>query len=416
MRPSNPTRREFLKTASTGALALSLNASTHARAQGANDRIRIGIIGCGDRGQKAHMPGIHKHAEEQNAEFVAVCDPWRQRREEAAAKVKEWHGREATQFSSYRELLAMDDLDAVMIASCDHQHTTHLEAVAEAGKDVYCEKPLGMDFEAVKSACAAVKRNNIVAQVGTQLRSMPSFTGVRDFFRTGALGRISRIEQRRNAAKPYWYAYLHEVREEDVDWREFLMDRPMRPFNPVLYTGWYGYRDFSDGPVCGFGSHFLDLIHYITGAEFPTSAVSLSGTFTWKDENNFTCPDHAQAEWIYPEGFLATYSTNFGNGAGNCFKIHGENGTLDLVKWDSPILSKEGALKDSAAVEDRAIEDTPRPDHFLDWLQCLRSRKTPNASIEAGYQHAVACLMAIRAGDTGQRQVYDREKREILAG
>jgi predicted dehydrogenase len=409
------TRREFLVTAAAGATTISMAAYGYARVKGANDRISIGMIGCGDRGCEAHMPGVSQYAKEQNIEITAVCDAWRIQREKAAAKAKQWYGREARQFVSYQDLLALKDVDAVMIASCDHQHTTHLEAAARARKDVYCEKPLGKDLKRVKAACEAVKANNVVCQVGTQLRSMSSMTGARALVQSGALGKISRIEQCRNSNVPYWYHYIREVRREDVDWKEFLMGLPSRPFDPVRYSGWYGYRETSDGPVTGFGSHYLDLIHYITGASFPTSAVCLGGVFTWKDRYNFTCPDHVQAAWIYPEGFMATYSSNFGNASASTFRILGDQGALDLLDWDRPVFYTEGAKEGTKAVR-RDVEPVEHPEHFLDWLQCLRSRKTPNASIDAGYQHAVACLMAVRAFDTGRRQIYDPKKRQIHNG
>jgi predicted dehydrogenase len=410
------TRRQFLRATSAGA-ALGLAAASYARVRGANDRISIGVIGCGGRGYGAHMPGVHKHDKEQNIEITAVSDPWRIRRERAAARAKEWYGREARQFVSYRDLLAVKDLDAVMIASCDHQHTTHLEAAARARKDVYCEKPLAMSFQRLKKACDAVRANKIVFQAGTQLRSLPSMAGCRALYRTGILGRVGRIEQRRNGTRPYWYGYMRGAQEKDVNWGEFLMDRPKRPFNADQFTGWYGYRDFSDGPVPGLGSHFIDLVHYITGAKFPTNAVCLGGTYTWKDEHKFTCPDHVQALWEYPEGFLVVYSTNFGNGGDNAFKFLGDQGTLDVLHWNLPVLTAEGASKKKGLIRGKQpVKDIPRPDHFLDWLQCLRSRKTPNADIEAGYQHAVACIMAMRAFDTGRRQVYDAAKREMRDG
>jgi len=409
------TRRQFLVTAAAGATTLSMAASSYARIKGANDRISIGIIGCGDRGSEAHMPGVNRYAREQNIEITAVCDPWRIQREKAAAKAKEWYGRDARQFVSYKDLLALDDVDAVMIASCDHQHTTHLEAAARAKKDVYCEKPLGKAMKPLKAACDAVKANNVVCQVGTQLRSMSSMTGARALVQSGALGKIARIEQCRNSNAPYWYQYIKEVRKEDVDWKEFLMGLPARPFDPVRYSGWYGYRETSDGPVTGFGSHYLDLIHYITGASFPVSAVCLGGVYTWKDKYNFTCPDHVQAAWIYPEGFMATYSSNFGNASGSTFRILGDQGALDLLDWDKPVFYTEGAKEGTKELK-KDVEPVERPEHFLDWLQCLRSRKTPNASIDAGYQHAVACLMAVRAFDTGRRQVFDTQKREIRNG
>jgi predicted dehydrogenase len=363
------------------------------------------------------MAGVHKHSESQNIKITAVCDPWRVRREEAAAKVKEWYGLEARKFVSYHDLLALKDVDAVMIASCDHQHTTHLEAAAKAGKDVYCEKPLAMRLDRLKRAVDAVKKANIVVQIGTQLRSLPTFTGCRELYKTGILGTVGRIEQCRNGERPYWYGYVKEINKEDVDWKEFLMDAPDQPFDPVKYSGWYGYREFSDGPVPGLGSHFIDLVHYITGAKFPSSCVCLGGTFTWKDEYNFTCPDHVQALWIYPEGFMVSYSTNFGNGSGKTFKIFGDKGVLDMVNWNAPILSAEGGGKRRGEIRGKQpVEEVPRPDHYLDWLQCIRSRQAPNAPIEAGYQHAVATIMAVRAYDTGRRMTYDPAKREICEG
>ncbi len=132
--PNTPTRRQFLATSSPGA-ALALSATSNSRIVGANQRISIGLIGCGGRGYGAHMPGIHAHDKQQNVEITAVSDPWRLRRERAAARCQEWYARPARQFVSYRDILALDDIDAVMIASCDHHHAAHLEAAARGRND-----------------------------------------------------------------------------------------------------------------------------------------------------------------------------------------------------------------------------------------------------------------------------------------
>lgn len=413
-------RRTFLTTAAGGAaVALSSCATTPAknykRIFGANDRISIGIIGCGNRGKEAHMEGVHIHASEQNVEITAVCDPYRIHREEAAAKIKEWYNLDARQFVSYRDLLALDDIDAVMIASCDFQHTTHLQASAEAGKDIYIEKPLAMEMDRLINAYDAVKKSNSIVQVGTQLRSLPSFTGCKELIKTGIFGTINRIEQVRNNPQPYWYSYLKEIDQKDVDWSEFLMHLPQQPFNQWHYSGWYGYADFSDGALPGYGSHYLDLVHYITGARYPKSCVCLGGIYTWKDEYHFTCPDQIQAMWDYPEGFLVSYCTNFGNGYGNTFKLYGDAGVLKMDKWTESIYTAEGGTKNKGSIRgENKVKDVDMPDHFLDWLLCLRTRKMPNASIEAGYQHAVACLMAMESFRSGKKTFYDPEKRKII--
>ena len=413
--PHRSSRRNFLKVGSAAAAAAAMTASSYARVAGANQRISIGMIGCGSRGVNAHMKGVNQHANKENVEFTAVCDPWRLRREAAADLVEKWTGKPARQFVSYRDLVDLKDVDAVMIASCDHQHTTHMEAAAKAGKHIYCEKPLAMDLDKLKSACDAVQDAGVCFQAGTQVRSWPTSRGCRKFFQTGELGNISRIEQLRNDTQPYWYSYLKEAKEKDVDWKEFLMDLPMRPFRADLFTGWYGYRDFSAGPIPGFGSHFIDLINYITGSKFPLSSVAQGGTYSWKDEHNFTCPDQAQATWEYPEGFLVSYTSNLGNSDGSRILFYGDHGTLNLTPWNKPTVSGEGARKKGKLDKMVAIEPIEGPDHFLNWLQCMRNGKMPSASLDAGYQHAVAVIMAMKAFDTGQKQIYDSEKRLLYS-
>ena len=160
------------------------------------------------------------------------------------------------------------------------------------------------------------------------------------------------------------------------------------------------------------------MLTYVTGASLPASCVCQGGTFTWKDENGFTCPDHVEACWIYPDGFMASYSTNFGNGSGSVCRIYGEQGVIDLASWTTPTFSRAGALRASELPsQETPVEAVPQqPDHFLDWLQCLRSRKSTIAPIESGYEHAVAVIMAMKALDTGRRQVYDPVKRDIVNG
>ena len=417
--PAMP-RRDFLKTSAGLALGAALassgrlTAAERNRVVGANDRIRIGIIGCGDRGCNAHMEGVYKHVQAMNLEIVALADPWRVARERANAKVRQWFGCDARQCVSYRELLTWDNIDAVMIASPDHLHTTHLEAAARARKHIYVEKPLAMEMDRLIRAVDAVKEAGTVVQVGTQIRSLPGIVGSRALAQSGIFGKFSRIEECRNSEKPYWYRYLKDVKPEDVDWREFLADRPMRPFRADVYSGWYGYAEFSHGPISGLGAHFIDLVHFITGAGFPESCVCLEGTFTWKDEHAFTLPDCAQATWIYPEGFLVSSANNMGNGFGNVRKFYGERGVLKVDNWSAPTFSAEGGPRRDGRIRgDSPVPPVDRPDHFLNWLQCLRSGQRPHAPIDAGYQHAVAVLMAQESYRTGRKTTYDRQKRVI---
>lgn len=411
------TRRDFLRKTAVGTAGLMVGAMTargYGRASEASDRILIGALGCGSRSRGALMREVLKFAKESNVEIAAVCDIWKQAREQAAAMIEKVSGKEPKQVKNHEDLLAMKEIDAVIIATPDHQHSRMLAAAARAGKDAYIEKPLAMTMEELIEAVDAVKENNRIVQVGTQLRSYPSFTGCRAFVRTGALETISKISQVRNSYRPYWHGYVRRIEESDTDWKAFLMGKPYRPWDPDQHTAWYGYRDFSSGPIGGFMSHFIDLVHYITGAKFPGCAVTIGGTYVWKDSR--TVPDTIHTLLGYPEGFMVSYATSFGNGSGNYTKFFGTRGVLDCTDWNNPIVSGDGSDDPNRIKGSKPVPHVERPPHMLDWLNCLRSRNQPNASIDVGYQHAVACILSDRAYVEGRRMVYDREKREIRPG
>ena len=405
-------RREFIKTTAAAGTTLALSALSYSRVLGANDRIRIAQIGCGDRGVNAHIAGIQPFIESQNIEVIAISDPWRLARERAIAGVKETWGREPKAFVSHRDLLAVKEVDAVMIASPDHLHSRQLQDAAQAGKDAYCEKPLAKNLKELLKVYDEVKRTGVIVQIGTQLRSLPTAVGAKAVYETGVLGKVSRVEQCRNATQPYWYHYIKEVKREDVDWNEFWLGKPKRAFDPVFYSAWYGYREACDGPIPQWGSHFIDLVHYITGAQMPLSCVCHGGTFTWKDQYHFTTPDHVQALWIYPQDFMVSYSSNLGNEFGNSYKIYGDQGVLKLDNLRAPVYTAEGGSKNKGVIKGvNEVQPIDQSDHFLNWLQCLRSRQQPHAPIDAGLQHAIACLMAVESYDSGRRISYHPTKR-----
>ena len=302
-------RRTFLKTTAGTSAALAFSAASYAKIPGANDRISIGQIGCGDRGVNAHMEGIHPFDKEQNVEITAVCDPWRVRREIASAQAKEWYGRPARQFVSYRDVIALERRrrgDDRLARSSSHQAS---RGGGRGGQGRLLRETAGDGYG---RAQAGVRRgqegenrcpDRHAAPQPAELHGLPRAVQDRHS-RQGGADRA--VPQQREAVL---VRYLKDVKPEDVDWKEFLGDRTMRPFDPVFYSGWYGYREFSDGPVCGYGSHFLDLVHYITGAKFPTQLCVPRRDVHLEGRANFTCPDHVQALWIYPEGFMVSYST-----------------------------------------------------------------------------------------------------------
>jgi predicted dehydrogenase len=412
-------RRDFLTSiTAAGAVSLvaprSLDARTAGRSIGANDRIRIGIIGCGSRGIGVEMASVRDHAKAENLEVIAVYDPYRVAMEEAAGKAREWFGTNAKQCRSVDELLGLAEVDAVFISSPDHWHATHLEAAAKAGKHIYVEKPMANELDELNRAYNAAKASGAIIQVGTQLRSTGIAKGCRELLKSGRLGKISRIEQVRNGDKPYWYEYLKpEVRAADLDWKTFTNGRTNKPFDPIMYSSWYGYWEFSQGPVPQWGVHFLDLIHYIAGLGIPQTCVCLGGVYTWKDEHRFTAPDQVQALWHYPEGLMVSYSSNFGNSAGDVTRLSGDKGTLKL-DWSDATFSAEGGInRDGSIRGENKVEPIEQTDHWVNWYRCMRDGTTPNASLDAGYQHAVASVMATMSYETGRRARFDPARRTI---
>jgi predicted dehydrogenase len=390
-----------------------LSAAAAARAAGANDRIGVAVIGCGSRGL---LNEVLQFAKECNVHVAGVCDTWRQQRETAAAKAKAALGAEPKQYVRYQDVLADQSVDAVLISTPDHQHCTQLSAAIRARKDVYVEKPLAMDMKELVSAVDAVKASDRVVQVGTQVRSWAATVGGRGFVSSGGLGKVLKIEQSRNGYRPYWHGTAaRPVEESDVDWRGFLMQRPYRPWDADQYAGWYGYREFSRGPHTGFMAHFIDTVHFVTGAKYPSRAVALGGIYRWKDKR--TAPDSIEVILEYEEGFLARYNTTFGTNDNSFLKFIGTRGVMDATRWNAPwVVSGAGSQEPDRIAPDTKIAEVESTHHMKNWFECMRTRRTPAASIDAGFGHAVACIMGDEAFARGRRIVFDPDKRAIREG
>ncbi len=242
----------------------------------------------------------------------------------------------------------------------------------------------------------------------------------RAFVTSGGLGKILKVEQVRNSYKPYWHGYgERQVVESDVDWKAFLMHRKYRSFSADQYAAWYGYREFSRGPHANLMVHFIDLMHYVTGAQVPHRVVTLGGIYRWKDQR--TVPDSVETVLEYPDqgGFLVRYSTVFGTNAGNYLKFFGTRGVIDATRWrwNEPFqLTGDGSGEPDRIQAGARIPEMDSTPHMKNFLECLRTRKVPNAPVDAGYAHSVAVIMADEALTRGTRMVYDANKRAIHAG
>jgi predicted dehydrogenase len=422
---------------------------SYARVLGANERIHLGHIGIGNRGRElASVAAGCKSSH--NLEMIAVCDLWSVNRERAAKAAADEYGRAPQAFQYVEDLLASRDVDAVIISTADFQHAPLLQLAAQAGKDAYCEKPMANNLEEARAAREAVLSRKLIVQIGTQHRSEPYQGAVRDLIEKGAVGRISKIEIVWNYHGPRWRGRpeVKQIREEDTDWRRWLLSKPYRPFDPRAYFEFRLYREFSSGIPDQWMSHAIDMVHHLTGDPFPLSAVAHGGVFAWPDgrEN----PDTFQALLEYPKGFLVSYSTSFGNDSDSFTRIMGDKGTLVNIggegsqRWKlieekgtherNPFVRRPERLIKLTAAErngmswsrklmNGAVEKTygplpfisdSNPSHMKNWLECLRTRKQPNASVEEGLAQSVAAIMAARSQQEGRKLYWSAKEQEIL--
>jgi predicted dehydrogenase len=434
--PTKFDRRKFLARSAgllAGGAALARTALSYDRILGANDRISLAHIGNGSRGGDldwivAQLKTSHK------VETTTVCDLWRLNREKAVAVNTKYYGRAPRAYQYLEDVLALKDIDGVMISTPEHSHSPILKMAVEAGKDAYVEKPMGNVLAEAKAARDVTLKSNRIVQVGTQHRSEPYPRAAHDLVQTGALGEISKVEIVWNYHGPRWRGREETkmLREQDTDWRKWLLTKPYRPFDPAVYCEFRLYREFSSGIPDQWMSHATDLVHWFMNDSFPRSAVASGGVFAWHDgrEN----PDTFQALLEYPKGFLLSYSTSFGNDAPSFTRFMGKKATLINVGGEgSPryqVVEEKGTHEDDADIDQkRASRDVLLPGetklqpmaiddltlgHMANWLECMRSRQQPHCTVQDGFAHSVADMMAAESYNSGKKQYWDAATETIV--
>jgi predicted dehydrogenase len=391
------TRRSFL-----GAAALAPAILNARNASG--DPVRIGLIGAGGRGTYL-LDEIAKC--EEPSRVVAVCDVWSQAREKAAATVTRMHGRAPALTSRYQELLANKDVEAVIVAAPDFTHSVILKEAIQAGKDVYCEKPMGTDFAEAKAAYLAVKASKQVVQIGTQRRSDPGLIAVAGLMRNGVIGKVTRADLQVHFQEQRWRRDYHQIDASQIDWDAFSFGRNV-PKDLRHWREWQLFRETSNGIPGLWMSHLIDLAAWFLDDPYPQSAVALGGVYLWHDGRQ--TQDVFQALLAYPKECLVSFSMSLTNSGGNRNLWFGTKGTLD---GDKLRITGEGSTMPDRLLEPVEVKPVPVESHMANFLRCVRSRQTPRADIQAGFSHAVADCMAVAAYETGKRIGFDAQKLEL---
>ena len=436
-------RRDFIKKTTLAGLGVTFSASSYARIIGANERVRVGVIGFSDRFRQSLVPAFAEHAKEMNFEFVAVSDLWERRRNEAEAFLK-GKGLASSGFVKCRnndELLDRKDVDAVIISTADFQHALHCAAAVESGRDAYVEKPFAESLEDARKALKAVTNSKKIVQVGSQRRSAPNYHAANEYIKSGKFGDISMVEMTWNVNQPgRWRRpkLVSEIRQEDIDWKRFLMNRPNVAWDPRKYLEFRLFYPYSSGIPGQWMSHQIDTVHWFSGLDHPRSVVANGGVYAWKDGR--VNPDTFTAVFDYgpdndkTKGFQVLYSSRMHNDAGGVKEYYFSNG--GMINLDTNKISSEGGLSAGSAKEmgmqanllpDQSLANAMKMStsantggdpmtslHVRNWMDCVRSRQEPNAPARVGFNHSVANIMATTALHTGKRVTWDSVKQDMV--
>jgi predicted dehydrogenase len=441
----SPTRRDFVKAAgaATAGIALS-SASSYASIQGSNARVRVGIVGFSDRCRGALIPAFLNHAEQLNFEIVAVSDIWSVRREQGAAAIEKRTGKRPVLCRNNDELYDRKDVDAVIIATADFQHALHGVEAVRAGRDAYVEKPLANTMADARAIRQAVKETKKIVQIGTQRRSSRKYQNAYEYLKSGQFGDLVMAEMTWNVNQPgRWRRpkLVPQLKEQDTDWKRYLLNRPSEPFDPRKYLEFRLFWPYSSGIPDQWLVHQIDTVHWFTGLPRPRSVVANGGIYLWKDgRSNF---DTMTAVFDYgplddpKKGFQVLYTSRQTNAAGDVKELYFSNG--GMLNLDTGTITPEGGLRENhasamamkpfllpeksltaAAGKTETAADTGADNdtsaNMRNWMECVRSRQTPNADVEAGYSHSVALCMTIAALHTGQRITFDDKKQDVIIG
>lgn len=421
-------RRMFQKS------ALALGALTAARGQAraaANERVAVGFIGLGNRGDQV----LSAFQQQADVDVVALCDVYEPYVAAAQSKV----GGRAKTFRDYRQLLELPEVQAVVISTPDHWHALPFVDACRAGKDAYVEKPLSLTVREGRRMVEVAKETGCITQMGVQRRSSPLVQEMVQMIRDGAIGHVSVVKAYHLANEsPMGIGNPPDCDPpEDLDWDSWLGPAPKVAYNPnrCLYK-FRWFWDYSGGQVTNTGTHWLDLIQWALGQDAPSSVVAMGGKYAVRD--NREVPDTMEALWEYPGQTLVNFSQYNGNAAagnvrGADLEFRGTEGTLhlrgntlellpELVRTDEmpaldPLGREENREQGRArqAVQKGFVKEGVVSDalHARNFVDCVKSRERTNCPVETGHRSTVPTLLANISLKLGRRLQWDAQSEQF---
>lgn len=397
-----PSRRQFLAQSLTTAGLLAAGVES-ARGFMANETIHVACLGTGGRCRRlmsrlAMIPGV---------KMTAVCDVW----DHHLAEGKKLAAQGAIADTEYRRLLERKDIDAVLIGSPDHWHVPMTVDACAAGKDVYVEKPLTHSLEEGAAVIKAQNEHRRIVQVGTQQRSMPHLQEARKLIEDGTLGTIHKVHMTWNRNNPRGSKTKYGIDPKSVRWDQFLGNAPQQPFDEYRFRNWRWFWDFGGGIFTDLMVHWMDTAYWMIGMGDPASAASIGDHF--QSAGVWQTPDTVQTLLHYPDDRLQAYfeGTFVNHRNRSMLEIMGSEATLYCDRGRYELNPERGSRVEAKSRIDgerdlRGLDFYDSVDgalyHLQNWVDCMRSRKTPNCPAEEGVRSAAAAHLANRALRSGE--------------
>lgn len=413
---NNPkfSRRDFVSASTASVLLTAAGAN---RVLGANNRLRVGIIGCGGLSQGAHIPSLLGMKDSDNVEIAAVCDVYQKRLDQAAAKTG------AKPIKDYRAMLEQKDIDYVAIITPEHWHARMTIDAADAGKHVYCEKPMTWSIEEAKKVVAKIKDTKIKMQVGVQGMSDDSYETAQRMIKEGKIGRPiqAQIDYSRNHKRDFWVAEGDELDKDvqpgvNLDWNAFLGSAPKRPFDLDRFLHWRRYWDYSGGIATDLFVHRITRIIRALDLKFPDRVVATGGK--WEFRNSAAeIPDTFNMMLDYPEGLTVVVLSSMANGEPIPHVIRGHEATLQFTR-DGFVIRPEGRFNREGDKETITHKKTGGEDitlHHRNLQDAIRNGAAIKTDVMTGYYGIVAVRMATEAFRRNKCMKWDARRERPYA-
>ena len=424
-------RRDFLKKTATAAAAVAATSflrptvygqAPSANVIGANDKIGVAVIGVSEHIGKDHLQGIRDKGTDNNTEIRAACDVYSKRRDWAK---KEANLKDSDLFVDYHELLEKrKDVDAVLIATHDPLHAPITIAALQAGKHVYCEKPLTRHLDDAFKVYDAVKKSGKIFQVGSQGCSAMGWHKCAELIKSGKLGQLVWAQgfYCRNGTTGEWnYPIEDECKPENVDWQKWLGPVKNQPFSPEHFHRWRKYFPYCAGPLGDLVPHRLHPLMLASGnPEFP-KRVSCIGTLSVHVDATAgqpprETPEHVQLLAEFPSGYMITITVSTVNAKSPGFVLYTHKASLEVgTSGESVKLLPERDFAED--IDPDTISGLQAEDlrvHEKNWFDCIRSGKTPNANIDLAVRVQTVIALAELADRFKTTALFDEKTRKAV--